>query len=440
MKLSNSEKIAIVSMLVTILIAAIKQEFNREISIIIVSVIVTIAFAYFTYLIIKTYKQKKSLSNSAVVAESAKYIKYLNNLANANDKRLIKLSNVNSFRSAEKIYKKINKFTKGKVVKTDENNDKLNKLLQELKKYQFTNINKKAKTQNKKHIKTTKQIDRNTSQIVSARIIKCILELDRVLLQIEQYQLKIKLGKFIIKYSNNDFEILKAYIDFVGWTNFLLGKNKEGRNAIAQAILMIDNKIGKETNIPSDMNEKDYYEYKFLKVRALRHLSTTHYSYKSNDYIEDEFDESYKIMKEVNFKNYYVNSSRYLNMLIGIENNYYLYKFYIHQEMVKKNQISDFDYKTVMDIINEYIQKIKDMPLQEQDRHRLIKLYVFKNQLLKEFSDEKNSINERNEFKEDLKNIETIFNKNIYLDDALEVFVNEKIQDLYDDVRDIISK
>lgn len=442
MKLSNSEKISIASIVVTIVIAIFSQDFNPIITRSVLLVIALIMIGYLIYLLIIRYKKSKALSNAAVIAKADEYIQYLENLVEANDRRLAKLMGVSSLKMTEKINKKILKRTKGKIIDLNQDDLEIKKLLTSLNQEFAFQFDEREEKRKQLILKASKKVDLETSFKIAEKIIKHSLKLERILLQIEQYKLRIRLGKFIIKYSLNDFEIIKAYVDFIGWTNILIGENKAGIQAISQGIRIIEAKIGTSNEIPKGMDEETYYQYKFLKARALRHLSTTYYSYKKNEFNEEEIKACFEILDEENFKSYYLKHypNMYYKMRIGLENNVLLYKFYQYQENKRQNLGGSFDYKSAIEIINQDLEIIRHMPIEEQDRHRIIKLTVFKNQLLRSENSRNNQLLDQRDFKEGLEEVRKIFNSNIYLDDALEVFVDEAIQDLYDDIRNIFEE
>ena len=94
MKLSNSEKISVASLIVTIIIAAISKDINPIITWSILLAFALAMIIYLTYLLIQRHKKSKSLSNAAVIAKTDKSIQYLKKLMNVNDKRLSKIIDV----------------------------------------------------------------------------------------------------------------------------------------------------------------------------------------------------------------------------------------------------------------------------------------------------------------------------------------------------------
>ncbi len=441
MKLSNSEKISIASLIVTIIIAAISKDINPIITWSILLAFALAMIIYLTYLLIQRHKKSKSLSNAAVIAKTDKSIQYLKKLMNVNDKRLSKIIDVSRLKETEKINKRILKRTKGRSVDLDPNDVKLQKLLKQINEQFSKTFSIESSYVNRSIIKATQTLDFDQSFALSEIIIKHILDLERILLQIEQYDLRISMGKYVVKYATNANVIIKGYVDYIGWTNILLGNYKQGIEAITQGIRIIESIIGTDNTIPEGMKEEDYYHYKFLKARALRHLSTTYYSYSSNNFNKQEVEAVYQILNEENFKNYFLktNPNTYYKMLVGVDNNYMLYQFYQYKEHKKENHGISIDFNKMINKIDEDLDIVRKMPPKEQDRHRIIKLSVLKNQILRSQRVQSKNVYDAKEFKEGLDEIKTIFNANIYLDDGLEVYINEAVQDLYDDVLNILE-
>ena len=82
--------------------------------------------------------------------------------------------------------------------------------------------------------------------------------MNRILLQIDQHKLRIKLGKFVAKYTDNLYTQLDAYIDYIGWTYILIGNVNKGFKAIMTGIGLIEQQIGDGSQIPEDMRPEDF--------------------------------------------------------------------------------------------------------------------------------------------------------------------------------------
>ena len=75
---------------------------------------------------------------------------------------------------------------------------------------------------------------------ICQEICTTIISLQRILLQLEQHNLRIKLGKYVIKYSEDIDQVIAAYVDFLGWTNILLGDVKKGLDYVRVGMEYID--------------------------------------------------------------------------------------------------------------------------------------------------------------------------------------------------------
>jgi hypothetical protein len=84
--------------------------------------------------------------------------------------------------------------------------------------------------------------------------------------------------------------------------------------------------------------------------------------------------------------------------------------------------------------IDEKIVEVKQM--KKMDKHRLIKLLVLKNQII--MTNKYYTGIEIEGLEDNLKAIKGVLEQNINFDDAMEVFIQQKIQSLYDDVLEII--
>ena len=75
----------------------------------------------------------------------------------------------------------------------------------------------------------------------------------------------------------------------------------------------------------------------------------------------------------------------------------------------------------------------------------MVKILTLKNQIDKNRIMETKTLHDDNnqlfisQFRKDLKIIEKVLNKNIYFDEAMEVYICQKVQDLYEKVEDIFE-
>ena len=272
---------------------------------------VLLAFAII-YSIVSTLRGNKNISNTQVVDKSRRYTKYLMKLVKTNAKVLSKDFNLTELAETRKAIGVVTK----KINRTYSTNRKqeLDKLIKEkdalLDKY-YDESHGYADSQileaNKPVKKMIKFANYEESQKVFNLIYATIKDMERILLQLEQHELRIKLGEYVVKYSTDIDKTIHAYVDYLGWTYVLLGKNRKGFEAIQQGLHLIDYKIniskegherycelkkaGEEIPELIEKQHVDYCEYTLQKARALRHIGTTYYTYRSfkDNFVKDHF-------------------------------------------------------------------------------------------------------------------------------------------------------
>lgn len=444
-KISTEQIISIASLVMSVLVTVITNDLSPVLRVITIGVIVVLALSYFLYSIISSIKIRNSISSTAIIAKSKKYIMYLYKISKANEKTLKKYAAINDLKAIEKLNKKIVKRVKGDKVIFNIKNSKFDLLKNKLdNKIKFYQIRKSENyiflKSNEPIIKMSKLTNLRKSYEISQKIIQSICDINRILLQVEQHKLRIKLGKYVARYTDDPFVQIEAYTDYIGWTNILIGNTRKGYNAIMTAIGLIDKQIGDGINVPKEMNAIDFYKYLYLKARAYRHLGTTYYTYSSKDIETTSYlNKALEIVNNSNFIENFKDKTKYDKLKYGIENNLLLAKYYNLIECLKKKTVDKVSC-TIDSLLFEVEEKINEVNnMKDIDKHRLIKLIVLKNQIIR--ANKLNngaSINIEN-INADLNIIKNIFNNNINFDDAMEVFINQKVQTLYDEVLDIIK-
>ena len=327
------------------------------------------------------------------------------------------------------------------------------------------------------------------SQKVFNLIYGTVKDMERILLQLEQHELRVKLGEYVVKYSTDIDKTIHAYVDYLGWTYVLLDKNKKGFQAIQNGLHLIDYKInvskaGHERycelkklgeEIPAIILKEhvDYCEYTLQKARALRHLGTTYYTYRSfkenfvketfkkeelhkkgvwnfdntvNPYVKYKLAEGLALLQEESVIEYFSETiekrKTYSKMVFGIKYNDLLYDYYV---AIYKNIQSVETYIRINEQLTLLDEEIKQSGF--DDNHRLIKILTLKNQLKHKIYNQQDEAGVKVENSEemdkllanDLKTIETVLNKNIYFDEAMEVYVCQKIRKLYTDIEKVFD-
>lgn len=446
-KQGNEKIIVLISVIVNVVQALmsvigpiLSKETPTVVQIIISSCIFLAVLGVIFYYYHSWVRVRNSISSTAIIAKSKKYIKYLYKLAKTNEKTLEKHAAVNELKAIEKLNKRVVKMVGGKKVKCKK--DKLQALRDELNtRIQNYQSKKYQGIENAKDIiKISDKIDSKKSYEITQLIIETIEDLNRILLQIDQHKLRINFGKYIAKYTKDEKLQVKAYVEYIGWTNILIGKIKKGFEAIMTGISLIEQKISDGKTIPNGMSVDEYCDWLFHKARAYRHLGTTYYTYTSKQINPSEYlQKALEIVDNPVFKEYYETKDlcKYQRLRIGIENNILLARYYKLSECMKSSNLSQ-NKCTYQGLYEEVKKLIPDIDkLKKVDKHRVIKLLVLENQIIK--SNKCYQGSELGNLKENLRVIKNVLDENINFDDAMEVFIQQKIQFLYDQVLEMIN-
>ena len=209
-KFSKEEWFSIISTIVTIILTIFKNETNEFVVIPIIALLVSIVIVS---LIVSKTKANKNLTNTAVISKSKKYTKMLSTLVKENAKVLKKYNGSRGFKRLEKTNKLIVSKVQGKNKPKDELLKELRiKLAKDLDDY-YT-----KKDVKERYHAIRKQIPYCTeSQAYEIHkiVYKNLKDLRRILLQLEQHELRIKLGNYVVKYDafGNEVYRIKLVID-----------------------------------------------------------------------------------------------------------------------------------------------------------------------------------------------------------------------------------
>lgn len=435
------------------------------------TVIIAIAIAaYGIYLLVENQRATRGVGSNVVIIKTKRYMKHLDILIKTSDHNLKKIIKVGMIKKLENDNKKILKTSFKEEQKEEDKteNKRLMLLREKFKKKYCHHINNIKGIRDGKFVceELTKQEELKSALKVSPIIIKTIWEMNRIFLQLDQYHLRLKAGQYVAKYASCPYDRAKAYIDLLGWTYILKGYNKKGYHAITAGIEMIDIELSAYENKTSLLSEKAYYKLKLLKVRALRHLGTTYYTYRTKEgFAEKNLQKALMLLKDPQLLEFYVNNKKdddtciksklenqlcfaetyqhednYKSMKLGIENNLYIAEFYRVVDQMKTYHCCTDSLQNIYNKIDVLINELRSDGGKGNDNHRMIKMLALKSQIIQtsKFYTEQ-PINDAN-FKKDLREIEKILDRNIYFDEAIEVYVNLKIQTLYDDVKEILEK
>lgn len=444
-RLSTAEIISISSILVSILMVALKGETNKVVQIVIISLFCVVLVGYLSYILVKKMRLKQGISSAAIIAKAKKFTNQLLKLCNENSRQLRKFNYLTEQRKIEKNNYKLIKKSKNNLY-TLENltKEQKAKIESEIKEHIRTKSENYGDIEAIKSYNKVYHLMKEASLVknyeIAQKLIQRIFEMNRILLQLEQHNTRIKLGKYVAYHTNNFVEEVKAYMDLIGWSYILLGENKKGFSAILTAINLIEAKIGTDGKIPEGMTEKEYYNLLLLKVRAYRHLGTTYYTYKDINSLE--YCKKALELLTPEFQKGLQDDVAFENMKCGVYNNLYLANLYENIKNVKnKGKFRIGELEETLKLIEKDLEEIKQIPEEKRDKHRIIKLLSLKCQVSKALSvcEEKVDFN-TTETEKDLEFIESVLNKNIYFDDAMEVYANQKVQLIFEEVKDIILK
>lgn len=271
---------------------------------------------------------------------------------------------------------------------------------------------------------------KNRSQVIS-KVCDNIISLKRILLEINKSEIRIMLGNFLVKYSNDDKKRADGYIDFLGWTK-ILNEQKQGIIDIEKGIELC--KVKRET-CKNKLDNQGFNDYTLKIIRGYRHLGTTYYTYKFDKNrcsVEESINAAYKYLTEINCDNDEI-KKQYTGLVIGIKYNSILLQYYNYVEKSLsrtelnkiKKQIKilyEFTYKQNLELLKE----MKNLKLNVEyidadsiDKHRKIKICSLYSIL-----------NENKESKDCMKEIEDILDQNIYIDEAIELYIYDKINNI----------
>lgn len=439
-KLTKDEIFQTISIIVTIILTIFKNETNQYV---VIPIIVLLIAIIVISLIVNKTKANKNLSNTAVISKSKKYTKMLSLLIKENAKVLKKYNGTRGFKRLEKTNKLVLTKVKGNKKPNDLEIEEIKiKFAKDLDEY-YTK--REVKDRYKAICKQIPYCTEEQAYKIHKIVYKNIKDLRRILLQLEQHELRIKLGKYVVKYSFDVFEQINSYIDDIGWTHVLLGDNKRGTEAVGMAINLIDYKINAIKSKKMDKSsEAKCYELLMLKARALRHLGTTYYTYKTVGVkVGTYLDEALEICNKEDFKNYYLYTSKqtkktYYSMVQGLEYNKMLFTFYEH---LKNKDLTDDGFKKMYSRVDELIDELMELKKEDlYDKHRLVKLLTFRSQIYNEIVDPEFKSKHEDTIEHDLSTIESVLNGNVYFDEALEAYLHQKVEKVYDDVNEVFKK
>ncbi|HKM30219.1 MAG TPA: hypothetical protein VJZ51_05645 [Bacilli bacterium] len=393
---------------------------------IVLIVLAVLLLAFFGFKLFGWVKERRisnsSMSNNSVINNIRRYCKSLLKYAAANKKQLLKNKNISKLSRL----KAREDLTISQIKGENRESKRLAKIQIKLDKL-------RTKMTDAKALSLIKSLKPNENYLVSQLLSQTFVELERILLNAEQFDVRIKFGQYIKQFSDIEVDRIKADIDYMGWTYIMMGYSTKAEKAIISGIKRAEYLIGKP-NI-----DIDKYDLQALIVRGYRHLGSVRKTY------EKQPEEALKYLNlALELHNKMKPSPKQMNSYIQMETgiNYglmiaELYQFKITND---KENVTDEQYKS---LYNRYLEFDKEIKISSgfSNKHRHTKYLVLKTKYLEVFLEnslyfKKHLTNKFNfdemaikdAIKESLNNIKDVFKENIFMDEALEYYLEERVK------------
>ena len=393
---------------------------------IILGVALLIVGVYKIYTKIKnSYREVRSMSNINVIKKSKQHCKSLYKFARTNRKKLENNKMISVMKKKRVEENKIIDILSGKVEdekKKEELSKRINKLKQDY--------------SDKNTVLLMKGLTEHQDYKIAMLISDTFMKLERILLNAEQYELRIKFGKFILDFSDKELDKQKACIDFLGWTYLMMGEINKGEKAIlkgvARAKYIIENSEDKK------IIAKSYFNL----ARAYRHLGSARHTYENNPgkalvYLK-ESEEYFNKINQIDYNN----ERKLEEMITGIHYGQAIACLFNFKEKLDKNLQTDQDYLKVIKTYEDLALLAKDAKGFD-NKHRYVKVEFLRTKYLELFIDYNQyfaaSLGEKmeifksdalNEMRISLKEVDDIFRLNIFTDEAVELYLEQSVKEL----------
>jgi len=393
---------------------------------IILGVALLIVGVYKIYTKIKnSYREVRSMSNINVIKKSKQHCKSLYKFARTNRKKLENNKMISVMKKKRVEENKIIDILSGKVEdekKKEELSKRINKLKQDY--------------SDKNTVLLMKGLTEHQDYKIAMIISDTFMKLERILLNAEQYELRIKFGKFILDFSDKELDKQKACIDFLGWTYLMMGEINKGEKAIlkgvARAKYIIENSEDKK------IIAKSYFNL----ARAYRHLGSARHTYENNPgkalvYLKESEDYFNKI-NQIDYNN----ERKLEEMITGIHYGQAIACLFNFKKKLDKNLQTDQDYLKVIKTYEDLALLAKDAKGFD-NKHRYVKVELLRTKYLELFIDYNqyfaSSLGDKmeifksdalNEMRISLKEVDDIFRLNIFTDEAVELYLEQSVKEL----------
>lgn len=393
---------------------------------IILGVALLIVGVYKIYTKIKnSYREVRSMSNINVIKKSKQHCKSLYKFARTNRKKLENNKMISVMKKKRVEENKIIDILSGKVEdekKKEELSKRINKLKQDY--------------SDKNTVLLMKGLTEHQDYRIAMLISDTFMKLERILLNAEQYELRIKFGKFILDFSDKELDKQKACIDFLGWTYLMMGEINKGEKAILKGVARAKYII--ENSEDRKIIAKSYFNL----ARAYRHLGSARHTYENNPgkalvYLKESEDYFNKI-NQIDYNN----ERKLEEMITGIHYGQAIACLFNFKEKLDKNLQTDQDYLKVIKTYEDLALLAKDAK-EFDNKHRYVKVELLRTKYLELFIDYNqyfaSSLGEKmeifksdalNEMRISLKEVDDIFRLNIFTDEAVELYLEQSVKEL----------
>ena len=301
-----------------------------------------------------------------------------------------------------------------------------------------------------------KALDPDASHILELNdaVLTSIHEIGRALLVLEQYNMRIKLGDYILAHSSEPLERAEALIDYRGWTYSLLGKTNKFKENVEAGIELL-----KEYQ-KADMSEQQQFDVAIQLARAYRHLGSDFYTSK-HDYkaAKEANDMGLSLLPKSAIPGDEKGSKKLLEMRVGLEYGKLNAEFY-HLQKEKENKTR----KENVSLCLGFIAQVRALAKEAEhfsNPHRYLKLMMLENEFIKILRDvldeETMKANEETltslfegdkgiienidkTFDDNTSIADSVFNRSIYADEMMELYIHQESVQLFRVLKGITSK
>lgn len=278
-------------------------------------------------------------------------------------------------------------------------------------------------------------------------IIQTIDSVSHQLLMVGEYQIRRKLGKLVVRNTKDVGLKIRATLDEIGWTSVLMGQKRAIRY-FQDALIMTKMELkmkDKKWVLTNSLDDDETKDMAYLAARACRHLASTPFpALKERIEWSEKGLSLIEALESCETLPPYLNSNKLQEMKTGLEYGLGL----THLSYVKKAKILPADEKTVEHLVKAAHfngvarEKSKDF----SNKHRYLKTLLIENEVFRErdrihftekcriqipgYSQAQDRLLAMSDpqYNANLKEAETLLKTSIYVDEAFEIYLDERIR------------